>query len=187
MPRQAIPLTLGKKKARLGLNLFYRMCLDDTGKFLTVMESFAGLEVNLDDGRVEQLLHYDYERNKTGYTKAHVQIHAQSKAWDAALPTGKPLAKLHLPVGGVRYRPTLEDLIELIGDHGLAEMRGGNDPDAPWRKRIELGRRGFWDRQLRAAVHRRPGIAAEVLLADGLISPKDAHRIREAEAAASSS
>jgi hypothetical protein len=74
-----------------------------------------------------RLLHCDYQREKEhGYPEAHLQICASSSSWEEAgkrLGTGdvRLLPKLHLPVGGRRFRPTLEDVIEFLLVEDLVE------------------------------------------------------------------
>jgi hypothetical protein len=175
-PADKIALTINQKAPRLHLDLLYRVVMDDTGTFLTVFSSYVGLyvPVSSDDGlpAYRPLLHYDYEREKTNYTQAHLQIHAHSNDWDRILPPGRVLERLHLPVGGLRYRPTLEDVIEFVADEHLAEMHGGYidhkhipapDDMPKWKKAVDDGRRGFWEIQLRAAIRRNRQLAQDVL------------------------
>lgn len=162
-PEQKIGLTLGGTPAKLFLDLSFRLCMDNENKWLTVVSSFVGLLVELpeEDGSgvvMHELLHYDYERFKEHYTAAHVQVVAQSRAWEWLLtPAGRSLERLHLPVGGVRFRPTLEDVIEFVGDHKLADMR------PKWADVVQEGRERFRDNQLRAAIRRKPELARAVL------------------------
>jgi hypothetical protein len=159
----ALGLTLGGSPAKLFLDLSFRLCMDSENKWLTVVSSFVGLLVQLpaEDGSgdvMHELLHYDYERSKEHYTSAHVQVVAQSPAWERLLtPVGRSLERLHLPVGGVRFRPTLEDVIEFVGDHQLADMR------PKWEDAVQEGRERFRDNQLRAAIRRKPELARAVL------------------------
>jgi hypothetical protein len=133
--------------------------LDDRG-FLTVSSSVYTVSAGEPD---DELFHYDYERDKDDYPDAHVQVHATSPVWDrlfeASGMSGGSLHKLHLPVGGRRYRPALEDVIETLIVEGIVAPRGD------WRKIIDAGREEFRERQLKAAVSRRPDIAVQVLRA----------------------
>lgn len=99
---------------------------------------------------------FDYERNKRGYPEAHLQVYGQSAAlaaWDAG-PSGKRgLERLHFPVGGRRYRPILEDVIEFLVTEQLADGREG------WPDVIEAERREYRRIQLRAAIRRDPETA----------------------------
>lgn len=150
-----IPLTITAGPPRLFLDLSYRLSMDDEGKYLTVQSSFIGLFS--DEGLEHVLLHYDYERGKDRYTEAHIQIEAMSPAWEAVLPQGRSLAKLHLPVGGRRYRPSLEDVVEFLVLEKLTDAK------EDWQERVNTGRRGFQELQFRAAVRRHPDISRDVL------------------------
>lgn len=149
-----IPVCL-RGKARLHLTVSVRLNLDDSGEHLMVVSSVMALSRSADgDG---ELLHYDYERHKEdGYPEAHVQVCATSDEWSALLPTSS-LKKLHLPVGGRRFRPTLEDVIEFLVAEGLADGRNG------WQQVLDQSRQEFQLIQLRAAVRRHPEVAREVL------------------------
>jgi hypothetical protein len=108
-----------------------------------------------------ELFHYDYERDKADYPDAHMQVIAGSDAWDELLTaSGKregSLSKLHLPVGGKRYRPALEDILEaLIAEKIL-------DPKPGWERVLEDNRVEFRRRQLRAAIRRDPDTAMAAL------------------------
>lgn len=105
------------------------------------------------------LCHYDYERDKEGYPAAHLQVVGTCPALDQ-LPcdrTSEELTKLHFPVGGRRYRPTIEDMIEFIVTEDFAEAREG------WQDVVDEHRDGFRRIQLRAAVRRQPDEALDVL------------------------
>lgn len=154
---EGIAVTRGKKPSCY-LGLSYRLQADDEGTYLTVTSSFIGLFADRDLDQA--LLHYDYERGKgDGYPEAHLQVTAESAAWKAlcAKKDGRALEKLHLPVGGRRYRPTLEDVVEFLGSEGLADMKAG------WQERVEESREAFQRRQLRAAVRRDPEAAVALL------------------------
>jgi hypothetical protein len=94
----------------------------------------------LDNALNNTLLHYDYERDKPdGYPEAHLQICAESADWASACPKIGPtraLDRLHFPVGGRKYRPTLEDLVEFLVIEKLRAHRG-------WEAVIEAGRERF--------------------------------------------
>jgi hypothetical protein len=163
-----IPLAFGGKAPRLYLGLLFRMAADDSGRYPMIRSSVMYLSPDPDGTRT--LLHYDYERDKADdYPEAHLQVCATSVEWEEAMrnygPRGRPLKKLHLPVGGRRFRPTVEDLIEFLIIEKLAEKRPG------WKKYVEQGRKRFEERQLRAAVRRNPDIALAILRDEGRIPP----------------
>ncbi|MFC4124914.1 hypothetical protein [Nocardia rhizosphaerae] len=158
--RQDLARTAGvpichRGKAKLHLTISVRLALDDFSEYLMVVSSVMALS-RAADGSGE-LLHYDYERHKEdGYTEAHLHVCACSDEWSALLPD-TPLKKLHLPVGGWRFRPTLEDVIEFLIVEGLAEGRAG------WQEVLDQSRLEFQMIQLRAAIRRHPDVAREAL------------------------
>ncbi len=109
------------------------------------------------------MCHYDFETKPLNvYPKAHVQVSGTSPALDQ-LRTKRPdmeahkLGELHFPVGGRRFRPTLEDVIEMLIVEGIADAR----PD--WESVIAEHRKRWREIQLRAAVRRWPEWAAAAL------------------------
>jgi hypothetical protein len=123
----------------------------------------------------EPLLRYEYVREASGDApRAHVQVHAHRDAITHALvaggertrrarritPGGSMLAELkslHLPLGGTRFRPCLEDVLHfLIEEFGVDAVDG-------WRTRLDAGRREWRSLQLKSAVRDAPHVAAEML------------------------
>ena len=165
----AIGLSISRKAPHCWLNAGYYVVINENG-FLTVSNSFVG--VSADPAGKVSLVHYDFERDKDQhpaedqrYTEAHLQIDAASKALTAlskAAPGApKDLDKLHLPVGGRRFRPCLEDVIEfLIRERLVAKKR-------TWEMVLRQSRQDFQDRQLGAAIRHRPEIAIRELDAMG--------------------
>lgn len=155
---QAIPLCIDGRAATVYLALSYRLASDHEGAYLMVASSVLGL--TLDAEQTQELVHFDYERDKPdGYPEAHIQVVADSPEWAAlrGRPGVKALGRMHLPVGGRRFRPTLEDVIEFVVREGLAEGRSG------WRDVVERSRDDYAENQLRAAVRRYPEVARDVL------------------------
>lgn len=155
-----IPVTISAKPPSCYITLSYRLEPDDERAHIAVTSSFIGLSL-ADDFERRPLLHYDYERHKPdGYPEAHLQVYAQSDHWLAACNHlgDRPLAKLHLPVGGRRYRPTLEDVVEFLVVERLSNAR------ADCLSSIEKSREDFQRRQLKAAVRRDPDAAEEALV-----------------------
>ncbi len=160
--RRGIPLRLKNRKPSAFLVVSYRLCADPENEYLAVRSSTLAL--TLSEDLSAELFHVDYERDKgDGYPEAHLQIVAQSDHWQALCSArggkGRELGRLHFPVGGRRFRPTLEDLIEFLIVERLVEPR----PD--WERPVEAGRRDFQERQLRAAVRRNPEVARDALRA----------------------
>src|SRR5665811_2281160 len=93
-----------------------------------------------------------------------MQIEASSEAWeevlkrsDSASDRERTLAKLHLPVGGRRFRPTMEDIIEFVVSERLVVPRPG------WEAAVHESRANFQEKQLRAAIRRNPDTAKQAM------------------------
>ncbi|MFI1957178.1 hypothetical protein ACH46L_20085 [Streptomyces althioticus] len=135
------------------MELSFQLHMDPEGEYLTVYKSFIG--VFRDKETKVGLVHFDYERDKAdGYPDAHLQVQGYSEFLAELLPD-RPLAKLHFPVGGKRFRPCLEDVIEFLIVEGLVE----GVPE--WRGALAPGRERFQRNQLRAAMRRNPDIVRE--------------------------
>ncbi len=163
---EMIPLTLGSPP-KLYLGMLFRMAADDAGSYPMIRSSVMFLSPDPDPGG-RLLLHYDYERDKADdYPEAHLQVCATSEAWEEVTrrygPRGRPLERLHLPVGGRRFRPAIEDLVEFL----IVEQLAAGRPR--WQEHVRRGREKFAERQLRAAVRRDPDAALAILRELGLI------------------
>jgi len=127
------------------LGLSYSLRPDDEHRYLAVDQSFMGLFLDKGDG----------------YPEAHLQVAAESPAWrtvleacDSAADRKRSLEHLHLPVGGRRFRPTLEDLIEFLITERLVKGNEG------WQKPLAASRNQFQVNQMRALIRRFPTEAA---------------------------
>lgn len=153
-----IPVALRRRAPSCWLWLNQTVALTDDGYLKTLRARFA---VFADEEAQERLLSYDFERNADNdYPTAHLQVDGRSQALDTIAERRgikSELKALHLPVGGVRYRPSLEDLIEFLVIEGIADSRPN------WRTALEEGRERFHRMQLGAAVRRDPGTAAAQL------------------------
>ena len=145
----------------LWLTVHMRTTLDPDGYLVTQESTYTFSKGH----EPVELLHYDYERDKTGFPDAHVQIVGNSADWDDVLvASGRPrggLGKLHLTAGGRRYRPSLEDLVEMLIDENFLRPKPGS------RERLAVSREAFQRRQLRAAIRRDPDAAVLELRAAG--------------------
>lgn len=150
-----LALRVGKKAPKLWLDVSFRVQMDQWDQYLTVQRSFFGVFPSLDGKHA--LFHYDYERDKRDdYPDAHIQIAGQDEAMAALLP-GKPTVKLHFPVGGKRFRPCLEDVIEFLVREGLTEGKPG------YKQVLDSEREKFRVKQLRAAMRRSPEVVADFI------------------------
>jgi hypothetical protein len=141
------------------LNLSFRLCLDDEQKYLTVRSSFIGVYAENNDPSC--ICHFDYERDKADYPEAHLQVFGNSPSLEQVSTQAQErgLHRLHFPVGGRRYRPCLEDVIEFLIAERLAPGRPG------WQEVVREGREDFRRMQLRAAI-RNDALTARQMLAE---------------------
>jgi hypothetical protein len=85
------------------------------------------------------------------------------------------MSDLHFPVGGSRFRPSLEDVLDML----VREL--GVDHEPGWRDALATGRERWRRMQIRAVVRDAPGEAIAVLeklgyeirMRDGLEEPED--------------
>lgn len=120
----------------------------------------------------EPLFRYEYVRAPTrAFPCAHIQVHAHRDEFTYLLTAserGKPgkrarkddiprLSEFHFPLGGARYRPCLEDVLEALVHEFAIDTKEG------WNAAIVEGREGWRRRQLRSAVRdARQEAAAEL-------------------------
>ena len=140
-------------KAQMWMDVSFQLRLDAEREHLMVHKSFMGV-FGAKDAK-HGLFHYDYERDKAdGYPDAHLQVDASSALFgtlnDPKCDPGRSLAQLHFPVGGKRFRPCLEDVIEFLVVERIVEARDG------YEKLLEAGRERFRKNQLMAAMRRDP-------------------------------
>lgn len=137
------------------------------------------------DGRAVPLVRYDFvDKHVAEVPVAHVQFHSdhdrfealqaragrgskrgKRKAREAAEGAGVPAAfrleKLHFPVGGRRFRPTLEDVLQMLAyEFGIRVEPGAHEA-------IASSRRHWREIQLRAAIGDAPTVAADEMRAIG--------------------
>lgn len=160
---EPVPVTISAAPPSCYLLIRHELRLDDEGQFLTDARSVFA--VYADVGMKQMLLRYDYNRDLQDYPVAHVHVGGASQSLgvmagrrDAVKPE---LERQHIPTGGKRYRPCLEDVVEYLVIEGMAESHAGcADAIAEHRAR-------FHDIQLRAAVRREPDAAADQLKSMG--------------------
>lgn len=108
------------------------------------------------------LLRVDFLHKSHSVPAAHWNVHAERGATSVLLARCNPkhsgfLSQVHLPVGGTRARPCLEDFLEmLICEFNIDAKRG-------WKERIHAGRERWRKLQARAIVRDVPEEAASVL------------------------
>ena len=142
----------------------YDLSLDHTGTYLKVLQS--GIEVTSEVSRTP-LVRLDFRGDAGKEPVSHWQVHAESgpaSAWlTRAFPDSQQprkdygLDRIWLPTGGERFRPCLEDVLEML------VVSLGVDHHDSWRVAVRRGRAGWRRRQLGAAVRDDPDNAARVL------------------------
>lgn len=173
--RAGIPLTRdGDTILRLDVSI--KLTTDHTGGFLRVHTSQFRVFV---EGGTLPVFRYEYELAKEGSAQpaAHMQFHGSHPDLERLMvragrtssrssrPSGGPnVTDLHMPVGGTRFRPCLEDVLEfLINEFGIDPL-----PDRlSALSALADGRREWRRKQLRTAIRDNPGEAASQLLAMG--------------------
>lgn len=153
------------------LHISIKCRLDSTRKYLAVENSAVKLVASLDRNPI---IRWEYDRDAYGKPCAHIQVHGHRGALSHLLSqaghlTPHSMESLHLPVGGARFRPCLEDIIEfLIRDCQLDAKPG-------WKAAVYSGRERWRRYQARTVVRELPADAAEVLrgLGYSVTAPED--------------
>lgn len=182
MPREGIALTPDRGQGpsadeelppAFTVNLSYACHLSPEG-FLTVDNSAFVIGAY---GFDQPLFRLDYLRDpRSGIPAAHYNIHAHRDEFVYAMLQGESnrrqrkrrsgldakgayprISQLHFPVGGPRFRPCLEDMIQMVIEEFGVQTEEG------WRAVLEDGRTRWRTAQLRALVWKNPDLAAEVL------------------------
>lgn len=173
-----IPITCNLKNGEspwIWLNVYFKVTLKNQS-YLTVDSSAMSLIIDESSRRPVFRVEFDRDRGVeptdevTGVhsrNAAHVHIHGASPDLSYihgrnGLPKVRALEEHHFPVGGRRFRPTLEDFIEFIYlEEIVLELKEG------WRDVLRKHRTNWLDIQLRAAVRENPHIAVEKLIEMG--------------------
>ena len=139
---------------------------------LQVVSSTVGLWVDITGGRKDPrpLIRVEYDRHRVAGDRAaaHVHLHAHSPemAWIYG-SSGQPapdLHSLHFPVGGQRFRPTLEDFLLFLERENLyTDFKDG------WRATTLESLRGFEETQAVATTRRYHQVAADTLARLGYV------------------
>lgn len=149
--------------ADLSVSLFLDM--DRSGRYLKTVRSDIAVHSVLDR---TPLLRLEYRSDMHSAPIAHWQVHAERGSFSYLLarahahrphlvPKPHDLSSLHLPVGGERFRPCLEDVLQFL------VVECGVDAREGWESAIADGRAAWRRRQIAAAVRDVPDEAARVL------------------------
>lgn len=129
-------------------------------------------------GVARPVFRYEYDEGyeSSDYPAAHVQFHGEhvdlqaimAKAWRKAKKKPPDVTHLHFPVGGTRYRPCLEDVLEMLIVEFDIELATGRRAALSM---LRDTRAGWRERQLKSAVRDNPQAAIEALQALGYTRP----------------
>lgn len=161
------PIPLGDER-RVWLYLLHSYGWDPEEEFLTMTRSTLSLYTSESMEDHELVVGMDYIREPANqYPGCHLHVHGDRDDLDhiylGDTRDSRKLRDLHLPVGGKRFRPTLEDLIEFVITEEMANPHDG------WADVVAEHRRRWQEIQLKAAVRRQQDVAAEALQAAGWI------------------
>lgn len=160
----------------LNLKVKFHCCLDSRLDFLAVDTSVVQVFAVAQAAR-EPLFRYEYVRDANSIPAAHIHVHAHRDAVAFVMTrSGKnsrrgeeraknqtvpELRELHFPVGGHRFRPCLEDVLEML----VTEF--GADCDAAGLAALKSGRESWRTSQLKTVVRDNPVAAAKALRREG--------------------
>lgn len=154
-----IPLVINGQRAAQ-LRVEYECVWDHERKYLAIEESRYAL---LSSVIAEPILRFEYRREDTSPARAaHIHAHGEctqlGALYAAAGVVNKAnLQRLHLPVGGKRFRPCLEDMIEFLVNDLSVDAKPG------WHARVEAGRDRWYGYQLAATMRRYEHQAVKVM------------------------
>ncbi|WP_199190087.1 hypothetical protein [Mycobacterium sp. ENV421] len=152
------------------LTVNYMLCVDSYGTHIAVEHSSFVLKAKVDR---TPIIRWDYDRDAKSKPRSHVQVTAHRGALSHILsrldhPTPHSIESLHIPIGGERFRPCLEDVVEfLIRDCGFEGQEG-------WKQSVRDGRARWRRIQTRAVVRDSPECAVAELESLGYtVTPPD--------------
>ena len=163
---ELIPLTQNGSNPVVYLYLLHAYDLDPENTYLTMTSSIMSLYTSREMNDNQLIVSIDYTREPTNkYPGAHMHVAGVRNDLDAVYlgnaRSSRKLRDLHFPVGGKRFRPSLEDIIEFTILEKMVEPRPN------WRSVVDQHRTGWEKIQLQAAVRRDPQAAADQLKESG--------------------
>lgn len=146
----------------IDLRANWRFVPNSSGQYLKTAWSQFGLYVNN-----APFTRLEVDPSKEGghdaWLAAHIQVTGESGYLGFLLGSRglklRRLQNLHLPVGGFRYRPCLEDFIEFAIDEDLILGKDG------WNETLNETRERYRVKQLHTLVYRYPEVSREALAA----------------------
>ncbi|MEU7630607.1 hypothetical protein AB0C34_11545 [Nocardia sp. NPDC049220] len=161
----------------LRLAVEYMCTWDGYERYLAVDRS--KIHVFVEPNGRQPLFRYEFDRRTTdALPSAHIHFHGEHSELEAAMracgestarakrrrrgKTKSLLTDLHFPVGGTRFRPCLEDVMQMVIEEFGITPRGG--PVATTYRQL-AERREHWRRlQIATSVRDAPATAARVLI-----------------------
>ena len=124
--RPPLELTVGGE-AIADLTAQFRCHWDSTGAFLAVEKSTLKLAAKVDRAPI---FRFEFERAAHSKPAGHLQVHGHRGALSHVLSRARHQAPhsmeaLHLPVGGPRFRPCLEDVVQFLIEDCRFDARAG--------------------------------------------------------------
>lgn len=164
-----------KRGASLTLTVRYKCSWDSASSYLKVLKSSVAVVAG-PVAESDPLFRYEYVHDqKNDLPASHIHVHAHRDQFTrimtlASLDKKKRsgdgeqkeieasrMAKVHFPTGGHRFRPTLEDVLQLL------EVEFNVQPGPYWQKVLRENRAQWRRQQTGAAVRDCPSEAARVL------------------------
>ena len=179
-PAEGIPLQLASD-SQLVVQAHFIARLSESGEHLGVRKS--AFSVSYAGAHGEPLFRYEYDESMTpALPRAHLQIGKVqnfaalsalsdgssriARQREAKIDRGKRFHRsedLHFPLGGDRFRPALEDVLQFL----ITQL--GVRAEEHWRDAVRESRRTWRGRQLASAVRDNPAGAASALSALGYV------------------
>jgi hypothetical protein len=172
-PQGALIVLNAEGEPLLDLKVRYECGWDFPHRYMAV--NAAEFHV-LAHGNRQPLFRYEFvKRSSDSVPTAHLQIHAHRDAFTWAMTAAGRRSKrakqraadtlrvppsmeeVHFPLGGRRFRPALEDLLQMLVEEFGIEAADG------WKQRLESAREGWRRSQVQATIRDAPEIAAAAL------------------------
>lgn len=149
-------------EGRLMLKIEFRVSLDEESEYLAVQHSTYGLWVRPVPRRHPRpIFRVEYDRDAYNKSPAHVHVHAESLEFGWIYGTAglapPRLSEIHFPVGGRRFRPTVEEFLRFLDREELFV-----DWQEGWARIVEESL-SEWERNQALATVRQHTEAAVVL------------------------
>jgi hypothetical protein len=167
-----VPL-LVKRRQLAWLRLDFLCRLDATAEFLAIDKSKIWIVATVDS---TPIFRFEYLYDAGWVPHSHIQVHGERGALTHLLSQaghGRPhnMSSLHLPTGGARFRPNLEDVVQFL----IVDCHFDAVPS--WRDAVDRERAAWRRIQTRAACRALPEEAAAQLATMGytITPPPEGH------------